>query len=148
LWVWPIIAGAILGIAGWSVNQAVEGAMREQRANDLSTILAADIAALRVWMNEQKNTAELVAKDDELYPLVRDLLALSNGTPAAERDLVQSKALANLRARLKDTLQSGGYSGFFLVAADGMVLAADQDPPIGKPISKYRRGFFDGVIEG
>ena len=47
LWAWPIIAAVLLGLAGWWVNRAVENSMREQRVSELTTILNADVAALR-----------------------------------------------------------------------------------------------------
>src|SRR5262249_49468394 len=48
-WVWPLVAAALLGGAGWWVGRSVESAMRRQRINELTTILNADVAALRIW---------------------------------------------------------------------------------------------------
>src|SRR5439155_3583907 len=62
LWAWPIIAAAILGIAGWWVNRAVVDSMRQQRISELTTILQSDVAALRAWMIDQQSTTELAAR--------------------------------------------------------------------------------------
>src|SRR5206468_2380825 len=85
VWAWPIIAAVLLGGAGWWVYTAVEGAMRQQRVSELTTILGADVAALRVWMQDQESTAELIARDDQLRPLVEELLVLAAIRPQADR---------------------------------------------------------------
>src|SRR6187402_3175335 len=53
LWAWPILAALILGISGWLVSSSVERAMSRQREAELTTILNADVEALRIWMVEQ-----------------------------------------------------------------------------------------------
>src|SRR5262245_27667289 len=63
LWAWPLIAAVILGTAGCFVHRSVERAMRTQREAELTTILKADVEALRVWMGEQSRNAELLAAD-------------------------------------------------------------------------------------
>ena len=74
LWAWPIIAAILFGGAGWWVNRSVEDAMRQQRVTDLNTILEASVTAIRVWMGEQRINAQLFADDEQLRPLVRELL--------------------------------------------------------------------------
>src|SRR5437870_3107030 len=97
LWAWPIIAAAILGIAGWWVNRAVVDSMRQQRISELTTILQSDVAALRAWMIDQQSTTELAARDERLLPFTQELLELADGKPDVVRRLVQSPALAAIR---------------------------------------------------
>jgi eukaryotic-like serine/threonine-protein kinase len=148
LWAWPIIAAILLGGAAWWVHHSVEGAMRQQRATDLNTMVDSSVTALRVWMGEQRINVQLFAEDEQLRPLVRELLALADGSPAAERRLVLANAQEALRVRLKHRLQLSGYVGYLVVSADGIVLAADQDSPVGKALTGYRKEIFDQAIEG
>src|SRR5262245_54389725 len=92
LWAWPVIAAVLLGGAGWWVYHSVENAMREQRAVDLNATVDASATALRVWMGEQRINVQLFAEDPRVRPLVSELIPLADGTPAAERRLVQAKA--------------------------------------------------------
>lgn len=147
LWAWPIIAAVVLGSVGWWIYHAVESSMRQQRAQELTTVLDADVAALRVWMADQERIAELIAADDQLRPLVQELLALADGKAGADRQLVQSKAQEAMRTRLGGRLRQYGYTGFFLVSPTGVVLAAEQDIPVGKALGGYRQEFFDRVME-
>jgi eukaryotic-like serine/threonine-protein kinase len=147
LWAWPLIAAVILGGAGLFVHRSVERAMRAQREAELTTIRDADVEALRVWMVEQGRNAEQLAADEKLHPPLKELLALSTDGTGAERALLQSKAQGELRARLGPRLKALGYVGFFVVSPGGVVVAAEQDPPIGKPITGYRKEFFERVLK-
>jgi eukaryotic-like serine/threonine-protein kinase len=148
VWAWPIIAAIILGAVGWAVHRSVEDAMREQRATELNVIADASVNAIRTWTGEQLSNVELFAADEPTQRLVAELIPFADGTPAAERKLVQAPAQDALRARLKRRLELSGYVGFFVVAPDGVVLAADQDPPVGKRLADYRKEFFNRANAG
>lgn len=147
LWAWPIIAAVVVATAYWWVSRSIENAMLQQRANDLNSMVDASVTALRTWMHEQQINVQLTAEDEGLRPLVTELLAASQGADA-ERKLLQSKAQDVLRGRLKHQLEICGYPGFFLVSPGGVVLAADQDPPVGKKVTGYRKDFFDQAMTG
>ncbi len=148
VWAWPIIAAVLCGGAGWWVYHSVENAMRDQRATDLNVMVDASVTALRVWMGEQGINVQLFADDEQLRPLVAELLRLSDGTPMAERQLLQARAQELLRQRLKRRIEVCGYVGYFVVAPNGVVVAADQDAPIGKALSGNRRQVFDQARAG
>ncbi|MCE9548206.1 MAG: serine/threonine protein kinase [Planctomycetia bacterium] len=153
LWVWPIVAAALLGTAGWWVSRSVENAMRQQRLDELNTILEADIAALRVWVTHQQANAEMAARDDGLLPMIRDLteIATSQGTEGqadVEQRLLTAPAQAAMRSRMQRWLKPGGYVGFSVVGPDGLVLSSDANALVGKSRSGYRKEFFDRVLTG
>jgi eukaryotic-like serine/threonine-protein kinase len=148
LWAWPIIAAVLFGGAGWWVNHSIEDAMRRQRAADLNAMVDASVAALRTWMGEQRINVQLFAEDEQLRPMVTDLLRTADGSPTMERELVQAKAQESLRTRLQRRLGICGYAGYFVVSPNGVVLAADQDSPIGKKLTGYRKEVFDQAIAG
>jgi serine/threonine protein kinase len=147
LWAWPLVAAVILGVAGLLVHHSVEWAMRDQREAELTTIRDADVEALRVWMTEQGRNAEQLAEDEKLHAPLQELLALSGTGPEAERALLQAKAQADLRARLGPRLKALGYTGYFVVSPAGVVIASEQDPPVGKPLGGYRQEFFNHVTK-
>jgi eukaryotic-like serine/threonine-protein kinase len=148
LWAWPIIAAVVLGGAGWWVNNSIEDALRRQRVADLDAMVDASVTALRTWIGEQRINVQLFADDERLQPMVMELLRTADGSPAAERNLVQAKAQESLRLRLQRRLQLSGYVGFFVVSPNGTVLAADQDPPVGKVLTGYRKDIFDRAVTG
>jgi hypothetical protein len=145
-WLWPLIAAALICGAGWWVNRSVESAMRDQRVNELTTILEADITALRSWMDSQRVTAELIAAGERLEPLAQELLALLDDQSDVRNRLALSPAQAAIRSRLIEPLRKGGYIGFILVSPSGVAVAVDEDAAVGTAMSGYRGAFFDRVI--
>lgn len=139
LWVWPIIAAVLFGGAGWWVFHSVENAMRDERSTDLNVMVETSVAALHVWMDDQRDNAQLLADDGELREGIKQLLSLADGSQAVDRQLLQSPAQESLRLRLKNRMAQCGYVGFFVVSPDSIVLAADIDAPVGKPVDGYRK---------
>ncbi len=146
LWAWPVIAAVLFGGAGLWVHRSVERAMQRQRIDTLTTIIDADVTALQTWMADQRHAAELIASDEQLRPMVQELLATS--TEKSGRELIDAKAQTAIRERLGERLKQRSYTGFFLVSPSGIVLAADQDPPLGKALGGYRNEFFQRVMTG
>jgi len=148
LWVWPILAVVLLSVVGWMVSRSVESAMRERRIADLKTILNADVAAVRVWITEQATDAELIAADEGLAAMVAPLITIADDPNKLERRLMFAPEQDALRERLTARLKRYGYIGYFVVSPDGMVVAADQDAPIGNKLESYRKAFFEQVLAG
>jgi hypothetical protein len=148
LWTWPIMAAVLFAGAGWWVHHAIENVMREQRISELNAMVDASATSVRVWMKEQRINVQLIAEDDQLQPLVTELLELADGSPNAERHLARAPAQESLRARLNPKLQVTGYVGYYVVSPDGIVLAADQDAPVGKALTDYRKEIFDQAVAG
>jgi tRNA A-37 threonylcarbamoyl transferase component Bud32 len=143
-----VLLTALMGLAGWWANDAVDGAMRQQRQNQLMTVHEADLTALRIWMGEQAVNAQLLANDENLLGPVRALLALAEAQENSQRQLVQAKAQTELQARLIPRLKVRESPWYFVVSPAGVILAADQDAPIGKPLTTERNEFFERIMAG
>jgi tRNA A-37 threonylcarbamoyl transferase component Bud32 len=144
LWVWPVIAAVLLGGVGWWVHDSMERAMRKQMADGLTTILNADVTSLRTWMKEQESNAQILAADDKMLPMTRDLLRVSK----LEAKAAPPEALEPMRAHLRSRLAIFGYTDFFLVSPSKHVLAASQPEAVGRPLTAYRKQFFTEVLAG
>ena len=142
LWAWPVLAAVILGVSGWLVDRSVERAMRARREAELKTVLNAEVESLRTWMSDQGRNADLLSQDEKLHEPIRALLATP---PDAGRALLLAPAQAEVRDRLAPRLKALGYVGFFVVSPEGVVVASEQDAPVGKPLDGYRGEFFDRV---
>jgi hypothetical protein len=146
LWLRPIFGAVVLGLVGWWVNHAVEGAMREQQVHELTTILEANISALREWIKGQEDNVGLVVADEHLVPPVKELLSLAEGPDGLDRRLLASKAQAELRARLLPRIAPFGYTGYFVVSTSFVVVASDIDPPVGRTLNGFRKDFPEHVL--
>jgi serine/threonine protein kinase len=144
-WTWPLIAAAVFAVGAWLVGGSVEEAMRKQRANMLHTVLNADIAALRQWIDNERAAAELVAADERLRPTVQELSALTGDSAGARARLIRAPAQDTIRSFLTGPQRRREFVGFILVSPTGTILAADDDAPLGAELSEYRRDFFTSL---
>ena len=147
LWIWPVIAALLLGGFGWLVHRSVEDAMREKLAGELTTILNADVQALRLWTKDQTAIARALARASVLQPAFRDLLAIAERPDTPPGALLQSRALADVCTRLAPFLENFGYIGFFVVSPSLRVVGAKQDAPINSVLEGYRAEFLKKVLK-
>jgi hypothetical protein len=148
LWVWPVVAALVLGGVGWWVHGSVEEAMRENLAGQLTTILNADVEALRAWTKDQEAIARSLARLPALRPAVREQLAVAERPDAPAGALLQSRALADIRSLLEPFLENFGYSDFVVVSPAMRIVAAKNDALIKTLPDGYRRSFTQKVLTG
>jgi serine/threonine protein kinase len=139
LWVWPLIAAAVLALLSWWVMGAVEGVMRKQVADELTAIRDADVTALRVWMRQQEADARLLAMSDRVRPAITELLAHADSDAA----LRQSPRQAELRAFLGPRMKILGYTDFFVFSPSRKLIASSQEATIGTVLTGYRGEVID-----
>ena len=109
-WIWPVVAALLLGGVGWWVHHSVERAMRDELSGQLTTILNADVEALRTWTRDQEAIARSLAQLPALRPAVRGLLAAPEPPGAPSGRLVPSRELAECRSLLNPYLKTFGYT--------------------------------------
>lgn len=148
LWVWPMVAALALGGAGWWVHDAMEKAIRRQMADGLTTILHADVKAIRTWMKDQEANAQILAGHETTLPLIRDLIRVEGTSKKINVALRTSQAQEKLREHFRPRLPILKYADFFLVSLSNRVLAASQDEAVGRSLTGYRKDFFADVLKG
>jgi hypothetical protein len=148
LWLWPILAAFLLGVVGWWVHHSVEQAMREELADQLTTILNADIEALRTWIKDQEAIARSLAYLPTLRPKIQDLLAIASRPDATAGTLLQSRAQAELRALLKPFLENFGFADFAVVSPSMEIVASKHDTLVKSSLDGYRQSFLQQVLTG
>ncbi len=142
LWAWPVIAAAVIGVSGWWVNSSIETALREQRAATMTTILKADVEALRGWVKREEQMAVILADAPEVRQAARAISAPELGRSS------DPKAVEALREWFATRLADRGYHGFFLVNTSAVIVAAEDDQAQGKALTGPRKTLFDKVLAG
>ena len=133
LWLWPLLAAAMLAAAGIWIRSAVEEAAKGELAKSLQTILKADIKALEIWMTNHQQEAFSIADDPRLRKLVTDLSqAADAATPDDPSPLLQAEAQGELRSILKGQMTGRDYVGFVLLDNSGTILSSDHQELIGQ----------------
>jgi eukaryotic-like serine/threonine-protein kinase len=131
LWIWPILAAVGLGAIGYFLRVAVERTLQNQLAENLQTILNADIAALNNWATFHKAIVRAVAQDDDVVEAVRAMRVVSGRPGATQLDLLKSDELAALRAVLAPVIETYGHDGFVVLDEQRTVIAAMRNELVG-----------------
>jgi len=138
----------IIGVVGFWTRSLVEGTLKAELATRLQTVLAADVAALRLWCSEKQHDARSYAGDLRIGGSILDLATLEADRESGAAALASAGAGRNLRVFLRPMVDSGHYSGYAVVAPDGTVLASSTDGEIGRPAPPEFEAFLRRPMEG
>ena len=120
----PLIASLVvlvlLGVTlyvGWLVRNS----MRSNLRDSLHTVLAANVKALELWLDDQRDTVTQLANDDQIREMVRQLNQKRDANIAWTRDELSDDELAAVE-RLDKVVQLGGYLGWAIADSSGKVI--------------------------
>jgi hypothetical protein len=148
VWLWPILAAVVFAVVGWWVQGSVEKAMREELADQLTTILNADLEALHAWTVDQQAFAQSLARMPALRPAAAELVALGDRPDAKAGALLQSRALAEARTLLTPFLENLGYLDFLIISPSLRVVGSGNDALVKTELDAYRQEFAKKVMKG
>lgn len=148
LWVWPLVAAALLAAIAFWLRVHVERAMKASLADELQVILAADVAALEEWLAAQRSNAQTAAASQTRADLAQKLIALSESETAWPLAVVQSSELAAMKASLKPWMKAQGYMDFIITDRQRRIVASGQLDLIGKEDLPRYRDFLDIALAG
>jgi len=130
-WKWPLAAALVLGAVGWWSRDAIVSATKKRLADELRTVLQADVAGLKIWMKSQQSTVRQLAEDASVRAAVRELAAIAAREPIDRDALRASPALRSIQERLEPLCDAMGYPNFDVIDAGGTTLASATDEEVG-----------------
>jgi eukaryotic-like serine/threonine-protein kinase len=148
IWIWPLVAALALAVAGRWIRSSVESAMRTTLADELRTLLEADLAALRIWMKLQESNAQNAADDRDVRKVVDEIVNLGNSPEGSDAALLAAPQLVKLREELQPWLDADDYHDFAVVNSQGRILASSRDEFVGKPSPGEFAEFYRIVLGG
>lgn len=157
LWIWPLIAIAVLSVVGYSVRSAIEHTMRSSLQSQLQTLLNVEVAMLDNWGRNQVSIAQTLANDSRIrghvYALLQaaddDAAPAETAAPDAEPIRPAAKDIGGeLRRTLGPAMTSHDYTGFFVSSRDSRILAASEPELVGQRNVKQYAEFLERALEG
>jgi hypothetical protein len=130
-WLLPLLFAVALGAVGWNTQRALESAMKEQLTSKLETIRDAEVAAIRLWAEENKAVARAHVENPVVRELILELLRVARGARDPGKALATSPALAELQELTGMLIELHGYSGWGSQDAGGLMIANQQDGFVG-----------------
>lgn len=131
LWLWPLVAAAILAFVGVWVRAQLEGAIQGEIAGNLKTIRDANAEALRAWATTMKAQAQRLAEDGLVADLVEGLLKRAAQPGASRSGLAATPEFAELRTHLKPVEEGRGFAGYAVLDTNLVVVAAGREQLVG-----------------
>lgn len=148
LWVWPMLGAVFLGAIGFWVRDRVETATRSDLASRLSTLLYADIAALRLWFSQQETDARSLAADTRIEGAISELSDLTQQTNITYEVLATSAPAKTLSVYLKPVLEAQRYVDYVIIGTDRRILAAPRWQLVGRAIPRSYSLFVERALRG
>jgi tRNA A-37 threonylcarbamoyl transferase component Bud32 len=158
LWIWPIIAVALLAIVGYGISTAIERTMRASLQSQLETLLNVERSMLETWLKIQESNAESLANDQQVRDLAAEIVAATQpamnaagSAPSESSSATAAPALSNLHARLAQELSPGmsahNFVRYILADKQQRVVSATSPELIGQTIPEYE-SFLNRALEG
>lgn len=134
LWIFPLLAIAVLGLGGYFVRSAIERTMKDNLQSQLQTLLGVETSMLQTWFKVQEANAQAQANDAQVRGHVEEILKLIDpDTPlvTAETTLRSSPLHKALHKELAPALSTHDYYGYFIANKTGTILSSDAVELIG-----------------
>jgi aminoglycoside phosphotransferase (APT) family kinase protein len=133
-WVVPLAFALLFAVVGGSAYRAIEASVRSQVAGQLSTILEADVTALKVWLSDTRAVAEVQADDPEIRRHIEALVRTAESSPDPRDALLASDDRFVISRRLSAVMRGHEYQAFAAFSRRGIVVAGStaQSASIGR----------------
>ncbi|MDX1948603.1 MAG: serine/threonine protein kinase [Pirellulaceae bacterium] len=131
LWIVPLLMAAMIGVAGFWIRLSVEAAAKHEVANILQTILAADVKALDIWMENHIAQVQTIANQPQLQKLAIELAREVKGATDPTSAAIASSLRPEIDALLRPDMVARRYIGFVLIDTSGLVLASSHVELVG-----------------
>jgi len=154
-----LLATVLLFVLGAWTYHAVEGSLREMRAATMTSLLDAQVNALRVWVREELGDAQRIAREPGVRDAVAQLAAEAARPGAVPDQFCRGAARDRVEDVLRPLLREVGDSTFNITEPGGRLIAtrfaqycgrqlkADRFLPLLEPVfqgqSRFIRPFRD-----
>lgn len=123
-----IALGGLAAIGLWT-SHAVWESLVNVYSSKLQTVLNADIAALRIWVQNEINHVKAYSEDPDLQKDVEALLALRQEFPEDTERLRRSSPLRDIQERFLSLQVDMDFLGYVVVDHTGLIIASNEAEP-------------------
>jgi hypothetical protein len=132
LWVWPLLAAAMMVVAGLTIRGYVESAAQQEMADGLEAMLNSNVEALRIWLETEESQVLAAAADPAVRKAATELQRLVSSSPENALALAQSSAQDDLRAALRPLLARKHFVGYVIMNTDRVIIGCDRPELVGQ----------------
>jgi PAS domain S-box-containing protein len=135
---------AIGGYGVHSVKKEIKGSLVDQ----LQLTLAANVEALRLFFEDKKLDAQVLADQPEIRTNILSLIQITKKEDVSAEKLRQSAPLIWLREHLGKACKKYNFIGFVIFDSTGLQVGSLLEEPVGKRVLIERSVFFYQSLQG
>ena len=143
---------ALLAVLGLWTHHAVRESLNTIVSQTLQALLDADVAAIEVWVEAEKERAETWAQHPVLQQRVKKLLALIRSTSkSADQDQAVARARDAIDILLRGITARADNYGFAIADPSGLIIASSTprtEQQLGRRISPFVYHFVADTFQG
>ena len=148
IWVIPVVVAAAVAVTGWWCNSEVRRAIENQLANELESMIGADVTALNIWIDNQLRFVSSLASEEKMRELAIDVVerAAKDGADGEQlRGFEEVQVLSDyVEPRMRPM-----RLGFVVIDPNGVIIAAPFEGMLGdqlhdEALDKFQEIFTDG----
>jgi PAS domain S-box-containing protein len=146
----PFLVGIMalfIAIGGYGVH-SVEQEIKGNLVDQLQLTLAANIESLRLFFEDKKLDAQVLADQPEIRKNILSLIEITKKEDVPAEKLRQSASLEWLREHLGKACKKYGFIGFVILDSTGLQVGALLEEPVGKRVLIERSVFFYQSLQG
>ncbi|MBX3411237.1 MAG: serine/threonine protein kinase [Pirellulales bacterium] len=125
LWLVPLLIVSLMLGVGAYLNGLFERMFQNSVQANLQSILAAETAAIRLWLDSRGDCVEIAAADSQVRAAIVDLASVAEKPGSTPEQLTSAPAQKALQQELQPIVELR-FQGFLVVDRDKRVLAADR----------------------
>ncbi len=148
LWIWPIIAIAVLSVIGFAVRNAIESTMKDTLASQLQTLRKMETSMLVTWFETQLSNAETLANDPQIRKTTERMLSEATAVEVDDRQTAELTLRQELEDELGPGMSSHDYVGYFLVDSSSRIISSSYNELIGRENVPEYEDFLQRALDG
>ncbi len=138
----------LLAGIGWFGYQNVLKELKQNLGTQLETTLSANVESLKIWIEDKKTDAEILAAQPEIREKILSLVALSKTNDMPAEALKQTPELIWLQRHLGAACEKYGFIGFVVLDSTGYQVGSLLEEPVGKRQLIEKSDFFYRSLQG
>ncbi len=146
----PFLVGVMIlfiAIGGYGVI-SVKQEIKSNLVDQLQLTLAANVESLRLFFEDKKLDAQVLAEQPEIRKNILSLIEIANKENVSAEKLQQSSSLKWLREHLGKACKKYDFIGFVIFDLTGLQVGALLEEPVGKRVLTGRSVFFYRALQG
>jgi serine/threonine protein kinase len=147
LWIWPLLAAAMLFVVGYWLRSSVNRSLSESLEGQLQVVLQADVAALTEWFSLQEATASAAARDNDVLDAIGKMVAFAKDEKSA-LVLANSAQLEAVKEALAPWIEVGHYNDYLLIDTASQIVASSRDELLGRSTPEEYSTIMKRVLAG